>query len=81
MWAPGRLDSCGTYYLQGSWCPAPGIFAIYFDSAKDVVGGFGPHERLRIVIPVLDSSPDVVLQYDDGLVDSAADEPLGEQQP
>jgi hypothetical protein len=64
--------------LVPCWCPASEIFTIYFVGLQDVLCRFGPDERFRVLIPVLDPFADVVLQGDDALVNPAADELVGE---
>jgi hypothetical protein len=39
--------------------------AVYGDGLKDVICGLGPHERLGVLLPLVDPLADVVLELGD----------------
>jgi hypothetical protein len=69
-----------TLFVETTSVPRRRIFAIYLgEGLEDVLGGFGPDERLRVFVPVLDPFPNVVLQGHPALVNPAADQLLGQE--
>ena len=53
--------------------------AISCEGVEDLLGGLPPHERLRVVVPVLDPGTDVGFQGLHALVHAAADHLAGQE--
>ena len=49
------------------------------DAGKDVIGGFGPAERLWVIVVLVDERGDRAVERGDAAVGAAAELPLGEQ--
>ena len=60
-------------------CGGRVVAAEALDAGKDVIGGFGPAERLWVGVVLVDERGDRGVERGDAAVDAAADLPLGEQ--